>query len=464
MLTIIYRWQQTLSSTALSLVTISILFVSEVVPLLSVLDWTAIAAVVFGEGSESDDGQWYFAPHVSSTVDGALSTTNSLSDPLLAADCHVGITHLAADDGSIDAMAIHLDSMSATATSATRFSDASEPARAQWQIDLSEIQTPPLGRTNTDVFRRSDHTAEESRPSGFSALRCGVYREQTVAIQTYTLPHSGPSDEQRSLMTELAVDLAQHSDIDHPNLLRSIGVALDPTHTSRLHHVTEMMTQSLYRMLHDRDGERPNAPSASSLPPSPLAPLDPALLLRLAREIASGVAALHAHDITHGHLQSSTVLLTSDLHVKLSDIGALRLKSYAEVVLARRLSHPAYAAPEILIGTHTPTHASDVFAIGVLMCELRTRVVPWFGRSHTDIVAGVVRDHAHLRLLAAATSDEPDDATRSAMRAFDDIVRDCWQTEPTERPSAATVAQRIADMEEHHRQTLSSKQLVLQAP
>lgn len=54
-LSILFQWQQRLNSLYLCLSTVSILLLTEVLPLLSVLNWSNIGLLLFGEGAQPDD-------------------------------------------------------------------------------------------------------------------------------------------------------------------------------------------------------------------------------------------------------------------------------------------------------------------------------------------------------------------------------------------------------------------------
>jgi hypothetical protein len=56
---ILYKWQQTLNELYLGMSFVSILFVTEVLPLLAALDFRTIELLLFGEGSQADGGFEY---------------------------------------------------------------------------------------------------------------------------------------------------------------------------------------------------------------------------------------------------------------------------------------------------------------------------------------------------------------------------------------------------------------------
>jgi alkyl hydroperoxide reductase subunit AhpC/predicted Ser/Thr protein kinase len=107
-------------------------------------------------------------------------------------------------------------------------------------------------------------------------------------------------------------------------------------------------------------------------------------LLSVARQLAAGMAAAHAHGIVHGDLKPENVMVTSEGRVKVLDFGlARRLRrsrplgadDTVELGVAETgeglFGTPRYLAPEQVRG-EPATHVSDVFSLGVIFYELAT--------------------------------------------------------------------------------------------
>jgi len=101
--------------------------------------------------------------------------------------------------------------------------------------------------------------------------------------------------------------------------------------------------------------------------------------IRLFLDVASAVAAAHAHLIVHRDLKPSNILVSDDGTVKLLDFGIAKLHAAEDepetpTILtndASRLMTPAFAAPEQITGEPITT-ATDVYALGVLLYLLLT--------------------------------------------------------------------------------------------
>lgn len=119
--------------------------------------------------------------------------------------------------------------------------------------------------------------------------------------------------------------------------------------------------------------------------------------------IASALAALHAAGIVHGDVKPANILLAAD-GARLTDFGVARQGAQAGPVWAT----PSYAAPEVAAGG-TPTPASDVYSLAIVLHELVTGV-DWSSPGATQPLP--TGDWAGILAAALATdpADRPDAA------------------------------------------------------
>jgi hypothetical protein len=94
--------------------------------------------------------------------------------------------------------------------------------------------------------------------------------------------------------------------------------------------------------------------------------------LRVARDVARGVAHAHAHGVVHRDLTARNVFLCDDGQVKLLDLGM------AQAFGRRKLGGgtPDYMAPEQVRGAPEDERV-DVFALGVLLYQMVTGAFPF---------------------------------------------------------------------------------------
>jgi TolB-like protein/Flp pilus assembly protein TadD len=146
--------------------------------------------------------------------------------------------------------------------------------------------------------------------------------------------------------------------LSHPNLVTLFDVG-------RCDHGPYLVLELLRgTTLHERSGRGPL--------PVPEA-------VRIASEIARGLGYAHAQGVVHRDLKPSNVFLCDDGRVKLLDFGM------AHAFGRRRVSGgtPAYMAPEQW--REAPEdERSDVYALGVMLFEMLTGVLPFPGDLHGE--------------------------------------------------------------------------------
>ncbi|HYO12597.1 MAG TPA: serine/threonine-protein kinase, partial [Thermoanaerobaculia bacterium] len=163
-------------------------------------------------------------------------------------------------------------------------------------------------------------------------------------------------------------------------------------------------------------------------------PLELPLALRLAREVAEGLAAAHAAGIVHRDLKAGNVIVTPAGHAKILDFG-----------LARRVSTPpgeSLTQHGVVLGTYhamSPEQASgrevdarsDLFSCGVLLYEMLTGRSPFLGTNALDT----------LKRLATVEPPPVSTIRPEVPARLSDLIERLLEKDPDDRPgSAAEVA------------------------
>lgn len=112
-------------------------------------------------------------------------------------------------------------------------------------------------------------------------------------------------------------------------------------------------------------------------------PMRPAVALRLVRQIASALAAMHARLIVHLDLKPDNIILVRDQageRPKVVDLGiAQLLGSVPRAPRGGQAGTPAYMAPEQRCANGELDGRTDVYALGVTLYEMLTGCLPFQG-------------------------------------------------------------------------------------
>jgi len=102
-------------------------------------------------------------------------------------------------------------------------------------------------------------------------------------------------------------------------------------------------------------------------------PVEPRQVLDIMTDILNGMIHAHKHDIVHGDLQPSTIMINRDIEAKISDFGlAMSLRMHGDVKSAPL--NPHFTAPEIYFGQTHGDRLTDVYSIGAIMYFLLTAI------------------------------------------------------------------------------------------
>jgi outer membrane protein assembly factor BamB len=152
-------------------------------------------------------------------------------------------------------------------------------------------------------------------------------------------------------------------------------------------------------------------------------PLPGPAVWRLAAGLAEALAAVHARGLVHRDLKPTNVLLAAD-GPRVIDFGIARaLDGTALTTVGYIFGTPAYMSPEQADGQQA-TPASDVFALGSVLCFAATGAGPF----------GDGDPHAVLYRIVRA---EP--ALETVPGALRGLVADCLAKDPADRPALARV-------------------------
>jgi len=114
-------------------------------------------------------------------------------------------------------------------------------------------------------------------------------------------------------------------------------------------------------------------------------PLSPGRAVRIAREVANGLAEAHRQGIVHRDLKPQNVMIDLDGCAHVMDFGiALGLKDRSMTGTGLIIGTPEYMSPE-QIGSEGTDQRADIYALGVVMFEMLTGRVPFEGDTALSI-------------------------------------------------------------------------------
>jgi len=147
--------------------------------------------------------------------------------------------------------------------------------------------------------------------------------------------------------------------------------------------------------------------------------------------IASGLRNIHNSGLVHHNIHSGNILMFSDYneYSAITDVGLCNISSLPSPI--PKSPSPSnyvygvlpYLAPEVLKG-RKPTKASDMFSIGIIMCELTTGKRPHQDRAHDSQLINEICDG----LRPEITEDTPS--------FYKQLMQKCWDPDPAKRPTA----------------------------
>ncbi len=132
--------------------------------------------------------------------------------------------------------------------------------------------------------------------------------------------------------------------------------------------------------------------------------------LRVATEIAEGLARAHEDGIVHRDLKPDNVILAPDGHAKIVDFGLAKLVEQRQEAFRSQLSRAetrvgdltqeravlgtvSYMSPEQARGDAVDTR-SDIFSFGIVLYEMVTGRSPFKGQSQIETLAAILHEPA----------------------------------------------------------------------
>lgn len=193
------------------------------------------------------------------------------------------------------------------------------------------------------------------------------------------------------------------------------AASLDHPNVCTLHEIDETADGRLFLVMPFYEGKTLDQALAHG-------PLPWNRAVRLATQIAQGLAAAHAQGIVHRDVKPANLMVLPDDTVKVLDFGVARFRQHATQLTGTEFSPgtPAYKSPEQTRGDDVDGR-SDVWSLGVVLYEMLGGVQPFRGDYEQAVLHGILER-------------QPDPlAVEGAPDALLDVVRRAMMKEPDDR-------------------------------
>lgn len=231
-------------------------------------------------------------------------------------------------------------------------------------------------------------------------------------------------------------EVAQLCMIRHENILLFMGACIEPPH---LAIITSMRKgPSLHEQIHLKRHTLPMHTKFS-----------------IVRQVAQGMSYLHAKGILHRKLSSRNIILESRVKICIMDQAVVdRTQDRPDFGCTPR-GYLCYLSPELmqsvrvepprLLCVATCTRESDVYSFGTLLYEILTESYPFTCLPTHSIIWQIgVGKHATVNEVKCTSSIRT-------------LLLECWETNPTHRPSFSYINRQLQENVSLHRRHSSSE-------
>jgi len=273
-----------------------------------------------------------------------------------------------------------------------------------------------------------DLTDRELGRGSYGAVRVAVYRgKECVVKEIY--PHIQASHVQKSRKAQNAFldEINTLSTLRHPCIVQFLGVYyLDGAPLPLL--VMEKMHHSLHKFVMD-------TPDCS-----------PHIIASILRDVACGLAYLHARNVIHRDLKADNILLTVNNNAKIGDLGVAKVMANLSEGqhMTKEPGNIAHMPPEAQVDKAKYTTKLDIFSFGCVTIYSIVKQVPM----PTDKFRRLESQEAYERVDEITRRKKYLDKMER-VPCLHDLAKDCLSDEPDQRPGPAALVERLTQaMEE----------------
>ena len=117
-------------------------------------------------------------------------------------------------------------------------------------------------------------------------------------------------------------------------------------------------------------------------------------VLAIVAQVASALAYAHMHNVVHRDVKPANMLYNpASGTVKVSDFGVARILDQSRTRTGLVLGTPNYMSPEQVAGRRIDGQ-SDIYSLGVMLYQMLTGVLPFYGQSLAELMHHIATDEA----------------------------------------------------------------------
>jgi len=284
------------------------------------------------------------------------------------------------------------------------------------------------GTAKQFTIENLDLTDRELGRGSYGAVRVAVYRgKECVVKEIY--PHIQASHVQKSRKAQDAFlgEINTLSTLRHPCIVQFLGVYYQDGAPLPL-LVMEKMHHSLHKFVMD-------TPDCSLH-----------TIASILRDVACGLAYLHARNVIHRDLKADNILLTVNNSAKIGDLGVAKVMANLSEGqhMTKEPGNIAHMPPEAQVDKAKYTTKLDIFSFGCVTIYSVVKQVP-------------IPTDKFRRLESQEAYERVDEITRRKkylekmehVPCLHDLAKVCLSDEPKQRPEPAALVERLTQaMEE----------------
>nr|ACM68727.1 protein kinase Mos [Pleurobrachia pileus] len=259
---------------------------------------------------------------------------------------------------------------------------------------------------------------------GFGYVYEGTYRGTKVAVKKM---HSNRRNRMLVLESLRAELFVVRMNLSHPNIVRTLGTTSSGPEVDDLPFLVMEFAgrRNLQCVINNTEEEI----------------ISPCRRTKYAAQVCRALEYTHSKGIVHLDVKPANVIVDDSDTCKLGDFGcAQRLGDSGNEFTASPsiTGTTVYRAPELLRG-FCPQTSADIYSVGVLCWTLLTREVPYGAENLQVITWGVVMLNLRPDSHNLAREDQGE-------AEYQELYKDCWEAEPTSRPTASEFLERLQNI------------------